>query len=74
MGLLWNISAMLDRDGYTHLMEPAVAQYERPAPEQKLSPRGREIALALFPPTRVKIGDRMAEAELPDLSGTPHKL
>ena len=54
---------------YGGLRQAAMAQYERLTPGQKLSEQGREIALSLFPPDQIKIGDDMADAQLPDLSG-----
>ena len=60
--------------GYAGLRERAVEQYERLSPGQQLSDQGREIALGLFPPDRVKIGDEMVEDSLPDLSGRLHSL
>jgi peroxiredoxin len=72
---LSNISSYIYSDpAYSALRDKALARYERLPAEMKNSERGREIAVWLDPPQRIRIGDPMAEAALADLSGTLHKL
>ncbi len=59
---------------YIVLKGKAIAQYERLPAEMKNSARGREIAVWLDPPERIKIGDPMAEAVLPGADGKQHRM
>ncbi len=59
---------------YGALKERAIAQYDRLTDEQKASEQGQELTRYLYPPKQVETGGEMADATLPDLSGTMHKL
>lgn len=54
--------------------EETIALYNRLNDEQKSSIQGQEITVNLFPPTIVKEGDDMADADLFDLNGKLHHL
>ncbi len=54
--------------------EEVTALYNRLSEEQKQSEQGQAIAANLFPPTTVKVGDDMADADLYDLNGNLHHL
>lgn len=51
-----------------------VALYNRLPEEQRQSEQGQTIATNLFPPTKIKVGDDMADADLYDLEGNIHHL
>lgn len=54
--------------------EETVALYNRLSEEEKNSGIGQEITVNLFPPTIVKEGEAMADADLFDLEGKMHHL
>lgn len=54
--------------------EETLALYNKLTAEQKASITGQEITVNLFPPTVVKEGDDMADADLFDLDGKIHHL
>lgn len=59
--------------GFAYKQE-TIALYNRLSEEQKNTVRGLEITANLFPPTIVKEGDEMADADLFDLNGNVHHL
>ena len=59
---------------FAPLRERAIEQYDRLSEEVKASAAGKEMHLALYPPVKVKTGDRMADTELVDLNGKTHRL
>lgn len=54
--------------------QEVIALYEGLTEEQKQTGNGKEIRAFLFPPTVVKEGDEMADADLFDLQGGVHHL
>lgn len=54
--------------------EETLALYNRLSDDQKASVKGQEITVNLFPPTVVKEGEDMADADLFDLEGNIHHL
>jgi thiol-disulfide isomerase/thioredoxin len=54
--------------------DDAMRLYERLTPEQKELPAAQTIKFDLFPPEKVGVGDRMADAELKAFDGSMHKF
>lgn len=54
--------------------DEVIAFYNRLSPSEKKSEIGKTITTYLFPPTIVKEGDEMADADLYDLEGNIHHL
>ena len=61
-------------EAFAGLRERAEVQYDRLPETVKRSRTGKEMYVALHPPTRVRTGDRMADAELVDPDGETHRL
>ena len=60
--------------GFTVFRDDVLRLYERLTPKQKELPAAQDIRISLFPPEKVGVGDRMADAELKALDGTVHRL
>ncbi len=61
-------------EAYAVLRDDALRLYEKLTPEQKALPAAQDIGISLFPPEKVGVGDRMADAELKAIDGTMHRL
>jgi thiol-disulfide isomerase/thioredoxin len=59
---------------YGSLRDRAAALYDRLGDKRKASEMGRKTELLLYPLPEVKVGDKMADATLPDLEGNMHTL
>ena len=74
MEKLYGVSNCVNLKPDCPFKEDAKALYERLSEAEKQSGEGKEIAVNLFPPVTVKIGDDMADADLYDLEGNEHHL
>lgn len=61
-------------DKYAVLKDDALKLYGKLTTEQKELPMAQAIRINLFPPEKVGIGDKMADASLKDPEGCQHRL
>lgn len=61
-------------DKYGVFKDDALRLYEKLTPEQQELPVAQAVHINLFPPEKVKPGDKMADARLKDPEGTQHRL
>lgn len=74
MNKLWLLSTRVKYDPKFPYKKETLALYNKLSKEQKSSTAGQEIIVNIFPPTVVKEGDDLADADLYDLSGKIHHL
>lgn len=74
MEKLYGVSNAVKYKSDCPFKEDAKALYERMSDTEKQSEQGKLIAVNLFPPVTVKIGDDMADADLYDLEDNVHHL
>lgn len=74
MDRLYRLSMSVKYNPNFSYKDETLALYNRMNEAQKVSIKGQEITVNLFPPVVVKEGDEMADTELYDLDGKIHHL
>ena len=74
LGVLNDVANLIKWNHIESFKVPVTKIFNNLSPELKNSINGEKIALALFPPETVKIGDSMYDTELMDITGQLHHL
>jgi thiol-disulfide isomerase/thioredoxin len=72
--LLNDVANMIKWNNIEEFRDPVLKLYQGLNPDLKNSTHGEMIALTLFPPKVVKVGEPMYDTLLTDLNGKPHYL
>ena len=74
MTLRHNDNALTEYELYDYLRTKAVELYEKMSEKDKNTAYGKEITANLFPPSVVKVGDNMPDADLLDVDGNTKRI
>ena len=67
-------NALTEYELYDYLRTKAVELYEKMSEKDKNTAYGKEITANLFPPSVVKVGDNMPDADLLDVDGNTKRI
>ena len=73
-GALSNVSDIASEEQAYQLRKKVIELYGKMSEEDKKMPRGQLIAVSLFPPDIVEVGNDMADADLLDINGNTKHL